>query len=89
MAGGRCRNLCRSLFTRLDISPLPCVYVFAVVNFIVSNGCFQTNSAVHNVNTRNKDHLHKPVASLSYFKKSVYCSGKKYLTVFQQVSEVL
>ena len=31
--------------------------------------CIQTNSSVHNINTRNKDHLHRPVANLSCFQK--------------------
>jgi hypothetical protein len=41
--------------------------------FIVNNQeHFQTNSAVHSVNTRNKHHLHRPVANLTCFQKSTY-----------------
>jgi uncharacterized protein (UPF0303 family) len=38
---------------------------------------FQTNSAIHSVNTRNQDHLHRQTANLSYFKKSAYYAGIK------------
>jgi hypothetical protein len=36
---------------------------------------FQTNSSVHNINTRNKHHLHRPVANLSCFQKGASYSG--------------
>jgi hypothetical protein len=43
------------------------------MNFVVNNQeHFQTNSAVHSVNTRNRDHLHRPTAKLSCFQKSGY-----------------
>jgi hypothetical protein len=38
---------------------------------------FQTNSAVHSVNTRNKHHLHRPAANLTCFQKNTYYSGIK------------
>jgi hypothetical protein len=41
-----------------------------VMNFIVNNQeIFETNSSVHNIKTHNKDHLHRPNANLSCFKK--------------------
>jgi hypothetical protein len=43
------------------------------MNFIVNNQeHFQTNSAMHSVNTRNKNQLHRPIANLSCFQKSAY-----------------
>jgi len=36
---------------------------------------FQTNSSVHSINTRNKHHLHRPVANLSCFQKGPSYSG--------------
>jgi hypothetical protein len=36
---------------------------------------FQTNSSVHNINTRNKHHLHRPVANLSCFQKGTSYSA--------------
>jgi hypothetical protein len=62
----------------LGISPPPCEYMFSLVNFIVNNQeHFQTNSAIHSANARKENHLHRPVAKLSRFQKSAYCSGIK------------
>jgi hypothetical protein len=59
---------CRSLFKRLEILLLPCECIFSLMDFVVNNQAhFQTNSEIHNVNTRNKDYLHRLVANLSYF----------------------
>jgi hypothetical protein len=42
--------------------------------FIGNEEKFQTNSSVHNIDTRNKHHLHRPVANLSCFQKGAsYC----------------
>jgi hypothetical protein len=46
------------------------------MNFFVSNQeNFQPNSSVHSINTRNKHHLHRLIASLSCFQKSAFYSG--------------
>jgi len=37
----------------------------------------QTNSAVHNVNTRNKYHIYRKIAKFSYFQKSIWYVGIK------------
>jgi hypothetical protein len=48
------------------------------MNFIVNNQeLFQSNSAVHSVNTRNKHRLHRPIANLSRFQKSAFYTGIK------------
>jgi IS1 family transposase len=78
IAGVKSRNSCRNLFMRLEILPLMCEYIFTLMNFVVNNQeHFQTNSAVHGVNTRNRDHLHIPTANLSCFQKSAYYAGIK------------
>jgi hypothetical protein len=78
MAGAMPRNSCRSLFMRSEILLFPCEYIFLLMNFVVNNQVhFQTNSVIHNVNTKNRDHLHRPTANLSYFQKSAYYSGIK------------
>jgi hypothetical protein len=78
IAGVKSRNSCRNLFMRLEILPLPCKYIFALMNFVVNNQeHFQTNSAIHSVNIRNRVHLHRPIASLSCFQKSAYYAGIK------------
>jgi hypothetical protein len=38
---------------------------------------FQTNSAVHSVNTRNKNQFHRPIANLLCFQKDAYFVGIK------------
>ena len=45
------------------------------VFFIGNQEKFQTSSSVHNINTRNKHHLHRPVANLSCFQKGASYSG--------------
>jgi IS1 family transposase len=78
IAGVKSRNSCRNLFMRLEILPLPCKYMFTLMNFVVNNQeHFQTNSATHIVNTRNRNHLHRPSANLSCFQKSAYYAGIK------------
>jgi hypothetical protein len=37
MAGVRSRCSCRGLFKRLDISPVPCQYIFSLMTFFVDN----------------------------------------------------
>jgi len=47
------------------------------MNFNVNNQeIFQTNSCIHNINTRNKHHLHRPNANLC-FQKSTFYAGLK------------
>jgi IS1 family transposase len=78
IAGVKSRNSCRNLFMRLKILPLPCEYIFTLMNLVVNHQeHFQTNSAIHSVNTRNRGHLHRPSANLSCFKKSAYYAGIK------------
>jgi hypothetical protein len=78
MAGVKPTNSCRSLFKRLKILAFPCEYIFSLMNFIVNNQKhFQTNSAIHSVNTRNNNQLHRPIANLSCFQKSAYYAGIK------------
>ena len=36
---------------------------------------FLTNSSVHSINTRNKHHLHRPIANLTCFQKGASYSG--------------
>jgi hypothetical protein len=76
MVGIKPQNSCRDLFKRIQILPLPYDYIFSWLNFIISNqGHFQANSVVHSFNTRNKHHLHRPIANLTGFRKRTYYSG--------------
>jgi hypothetical protein len=67
------RTSCRSVFKKLEILPVPCQYIFSLMNFTLNNQeHFQTNLFVHTVNTRNW-----PNASLSCCQKSAFCVGIK------------
>jgi hypothetical protein len=66
-------NSCRNLFISLEILPLPCEYIFTLMNFVVNN----QEHFRHNVNTRNKDHVHGRTANLSCLKKIAYYADIK------------
>jgi len=76
MAGAQPRTSCTSLFRQLKILPVPSQYTLSLMSFILNNQeIFQTNSPIHNINTRNKLHLHRPNANLSCFQKSTFYAG--------------
>ena len=52
-------------------------YLFFIIN---NQENFQTHSSIHNNNTRNKLHLHRPNANLSCFQKSTFYAGIKIFT---------
>jgi hypothetical protein len=37
MAGAQSRTSCKSIFKELEILPVPCQFIFSLMNFIVSN----------------------------------------------------
>jgi len=76
MKGAHCRTSCRKLFKKLEILTVPSQYIYTLPSFLIGNQeTFQTNSSVHSINTRNKHHLHRPVANLSCFQKGATYSG--------------
>jgi len=46
-------------------------------SIINNHEIFQINSSIHNINTKNKHHLHRPNANLSCFQKSTFYAGIK------------
>jgi len=75
---------------QLEILPIPCQYILSLMNFIINNKeIFQTNSSLHNINTRNKHHLHRPSANLSYFQTSIFCAGIKIFSSLPPTVTVL
>ena len=78
MAGAKPRTSCRSLQNQIEILPVPCQYTLSIMSFIFNNQeIFQTNSSTHNINIRNKLHLHRPNDNLSCFQKSTFYVGIK------------
>jgi exonuclease III len=67
---------CRDLFKKLDILPVPCVYLLSLMTFVVNNQeKFLTNNSVHSKGTRINNLFHLPVTHLSAYQKGVYYSG--------------
>jgi len=78
MAGAQPRTSYRSLFQQLDILPIPCQYILSLISFIINNQeILQTNSSIHNINIRNKHHLHRLNANLSCLQKSTFYASIK------------
>jgi hypothetical protein len=74
MSGAKPRHSYKSIFTRLGILPLTYEYIFLLMNFIVNNHeHFQSNLAIHSVNTRNRNHLSRPTScqSLMFSRKCI------------------
>jgi len=76
MAGAQPRTSCRSLFKQLEILSVSCQYTLSLMKLIVNNQeIFQTNLAIHNINSKNKHQLHKTNANLFCFQKSILDIG--------------
>ena len=72
----------KSLFKQLEIQPVPCQYTLSLLNFIIHNQKnFLTNSSIHNINARNKHHLHRPNANLSCFQKRTFYADIKIFSL--------
>ena len=79
MASAQTRTSCRSICKQLEILPVPFQYMLSLMNFIINyQEVFQTNSFIHDINTRNK-HLHRPNANLSCFQKRTFYAHIKIL----------
>jgi hypothetical protein len=76
MAGAQPRSSCRSIFEQLGILPVPSQYILSLMNLIINKQeIFQTNSSLHNINSRNKHILHRPNANVFCFQKSTFYAG--------------
>ena len=72
------RESYRNLFVELKILPLASQYILSLLLFVVNNrNYFIPNSAYHDSNTRHKNDLHLPQATLAMYQKGVYYSGVK------------
>ena len=70
------RTSCRRLFKKWEVLTVPSQYIYSLISFFIGNHeKFWTNSSVHNINTRNKHHLHRPVVNLACFQKGAFYSG--------------
>jgi len=72
------RDTCRQLFKHLQILSLPSQYIFSLLVFVIKNrDFFQSNSEIHNLNTRYNRNLHLPPTNLTSVQKAVLFSGSK------------
>ena len=80
MTGSKSKDSCRKLFTSLKILPLPSLYIFSLLRFVIKNkDLFSTNNETHNYGTRQHLDFHYPSANLKKFQTGVhYMSVKIY-----------
>jgi len=72
------RDSCRQLFKQLQILSLPSQYIFSLLVFVIKNrGLFQSNSEIHDLNTRFNHNLHLPFTNLTLVQKGVLYSESK------------
>jgi hypothetical protein len=63
VAGVKRRVSCIELFKKFNILPLASEFLLPLLSFVVDNlEKFQTNSDIHNINTRHKHDLHQPAS---------------------------
>jgi hypothetical protein len=78
MLGKRRRDSCGSLIRELEILPLASQYIFSLMLFVVKNrNSFTLNSEIYEINTRQQDNLHQPLANLRKYEKGIYYVGTK------------
>ena len=78
MMGCGHRESCRKLFMELKILPLTSQYIFSLLLFVVKNrNYFTPNSVFYDSNTRHRNDLHLPQATLATYQKGAYYSCVK------------
>jgi hypothetical protein len=69
------RDTCQELFPQIQIMTLYTLYIYSLILFVVNNGnLFQTNSVLHEYDTRIKDNLHFSKLQMTKVKKGPYNS---------------
>lgn len=71
---------CKPLFKKLQILPLPCMYILEILIFtkkalLENKDSVTLNAEVHNYDTRQKRNLHVPHRETSLFQKSTLIEG--------------
>jgi hypothetical protein len=70
------RDSCLQIFKQLQILSLPSQYIFSLLVFVNKNRViFQSNSEIHDWNTRFNYNLHSPSTNLTLVQKGVLYSG--------------
>jgi len=78
MLGLGYRYSCGIQFKQLDMLTIPCLNILSLMNFVVNNlNKFQTNLSVLSLNTKQKNHPHRPTTCFSSIQKGVTYSAIK------------
>jgi len=71
-----CNCSCREGLKELDILTVPCLYIYALMLYVVKKlNIYCTNSSVNGMNTRKPNKVHIPSVRLSSLQTVVYCSS--------------
>ena len=83
------RDSCLQIFKQLQILSLPSQYIFSLLVFVNKNRViFQSNSEIHDWNTRFNYNLHSPSTNLTLVQKGVLYSGSNiyiYKITYHQI----
>jgi hypothetical protein len=81
---------CRDLFKKLEILPIPCVYLLSLMTFVVNN-CdkFPKNNSIHTISTRRNDLFHISLSHLFSYQKGVYFSGIRLFNMLPRIILIL
>jgi hypothetical protein len=72
MLGFSYRSSCKFWFKKLDILTVPRLYIFSLAMFVINNPYFQTNAALHGIDTRKKISYINLYINSHLFKKVLY-----------------
>jgi hypothetical protein len=89
MAGAKPRNSCRSLFKELEILPLPCEYIFSLMNFIINNPEIFRQIQLYTVPTQGTGTIFRDqLPSFHVFRKVLTTLASKCSTIYHPGSDL-
>jgi hypothetical protein len=78
MTGSTSRASCKPLFKTLGILTMPSQYILSLMSLLANNlEYFTFQSSIHEINTRRKMQLQKPIAHLTSYQRGVYYASIK------------
>ena len=85
-----CWSSCKKWLKKLESLHIPSLYIYSLMLFVVDNlHYFQTNSCVHKINTRHKNHLHIPSVRPAAIQRGTTYSAVRYSTNYPLESQDL
>jgi hypothetical protein len=83
MTRHRSKDSCRKLFTSLEILPIPSLYIFSLLRFVIKNKeLFTTNVETHDYGTRQHLGFHYPLTNLKKFQTGVHYMSVKIYKIY-------